>query len=133
MKEYPVLNINRLITEKSIHEYSDDNLAITCNLKGVFQSTPAFRSSFFGVFFCAKGSVQFNFNGREQFLQRNQVCIFFPTNLLSEALFSPDCHVWTVGITQVFFNGIIRRDKLADNTIAYLYNNPIHRLEAFGA
>ena len=128
MDEYRILNIEDLLIGSSSYEYLNTTLYITDGLKELFQLYPTFKPNFFGIIFCKEGYLQFNINGKEYLLSKNELCIFFPTKILSNTIFSSDCEISFIGISQVFFNNIIHKDKNEDDTIAYIINNPVLNL-----
>lgn len=122
------LNLSELFKEESLYNYQNENVVITHTLEILMETEQAIRMNFFSLIYCIEGYIQLNIGEKEYLIENNHLCFIFPTTIISKVITSKKHKLWCIGVSPVFFNHVTQKDKLTDNTIAYIHKHPVRQL-----
>lgn len=106
-------------------DYIDDDFVIKTTPEGVPNADGTIRLQCFLIVICVEGHAQLDINFKTYHMQAGDLMLGLPNTIISHTMFSPQHQVRLAAFSTRFLQRIIKMEKSAWDTVAYINQNPI--------
>ncbi|MDO4164995.1 MAG: helix-turn-helix domain-containing protein [Bacteroides sp.] len=126
----PVLDMETFKQHEDFMDYVDDDFLVATTIDSIHnKKTKTVRMNIFLLVGCVEGRMQLDINNKTYTLTADEAVVCLPTTIISSIMVSPEYKMRLIGFSTSFLQRILKVEKDTERVMAFLYNNPVQRME----